>query len=88
MLPWWYLHGSRGTVASRAATCKLRCQVSEVAVLLTAAAFCLLLNLGSAALLEEATTGVGLLQQTVHHPLRVLLIGLTLAFASYAPVVK
>jgi hypothetical protein len=36
----------------------------------------------------EMMTGTGLLEQTAQHPLRVLFIGLLIAFASYAPVVK
>jgi hypothetical protein len=39
-------------------------------------------------LYAEAVTGRGLLEQTVDHPIRVLFIGLLIAFASYAPVVK
>jgi hypothetical protein len=36
----------------------------------------------------ELMSGKGLLEQTVDHPIRILLFGLLIAFASYAPVIK
>jgi hypothetical protein len=39
-------------------------------------------------LIAEAVTGSGLLQQTIHHPWRILFVGLLIGFASYAPVLK
>jgi hypothetical protein len=40
------------------------------------------------ALIGEATTGMGLLEQTGDHPLLVLLSFLVITFASYAPIVQ
>jgi hypothetical protein len=40
------------------------------------------------ALYAEAVTGSGLSEQTADHPFRVLFVGLLIAFASYAPVIK
>lgn len=36
----------------------------------------------------ELMSGKGLLEQTVDHPIRIIFLGLLIAFASYAPVVK
>lgn len=40
------------------------------------------------ALYSELMTGSGLSQQAADHPFRVLFVGLLIAFASYAPVIK
>jgi hypothetical protein len=39
-------------------------------------------------LYSELVTGTGIMQQANDHPFRVLFIGLLIAFASYAPVIK
>ena len=82
--------GLQDVVVLHGSTHQLDANTSSVpSHILVIVAYCRLSMLGVfAGLFVEATSGRGLLEQTLEHPWRILFVGLLIAFASYAPVIK